>query len=189
MCFFFLNLEVDFFDATCRAVAVAQIAGLVAGAERAERSRVHGERLHRLLAVNRVRIVLLLAPHGAGAVSVAAAEATVWISGERIIAVVAVRSVEAVGRAGRRAGLEQGADVVSRRVAVVIDHFAKGSLGRRGAVPASASSAIDSVRLLLLLLLLDNVARSQRHRLVHCRHQNGLGVSSLFLRKQLGILL
>ena len=185
--FFFLNLEVDFFDATCRAVAVAQIAGFVAGAERAERSRVHGERLHRLLAVNRVRIVLLLAPHGAGAVSVAAAEATVWISGERIIAVVAVRSVEAVGRAGRRAGLEQGADVVSRRVAVVIDHFAKGSLGRRGAVPASASSAIDSVR--LLLLLLDNVARSQRHRLVHCRHQNGLGVSSLFLRKQLGILL
>ena len=126
--------------------------------ERAERSRVHVPS-----AVNRVRIVLLLVPpHGAVAVSVAAAEATVWISGERIIAVVAVRSVEAVGRAGRRVGLEEDADVVSRRVAVVIDHFAKGSLGRRCAVPASASSAIDSVK---LLLLLNNVARSQRHRL------------------------
>lgn len=187
---FRINLEVDFFDAARGAVAVAEIAGLVVGTERSERSRVHG-RLHRLLAVGRVR-VLLLAPHGAGAVSVATAEAAVRISGERVIAdvvaVVAVRRVESVGRAGRRAGFEEGADIVGRRVTVVIDHFAKRSLGRRGAVPSSSASAIDSVRLLLLLML-DNVARRQCHCLVHCRHQNGLGVSGLFLRKQFRVLL
>ncbi len=184
-----INLEVDFFDAARGAVAVAEIAGLVIGAERPEWSRVHG-RLHRLLAVGRVR-VLLLAPHGSGAVSVATAEAAVRISGERVIAdvvaVVAVRRVESVGRTGRWASFEEGADIVRRRVTVVIDHFAKRSLGRRGAVSSSAS-AIDSVRLLLLLML-DNVARRQCHCLVHCRHQNGLGVSGLFLRKQFRVLL
>ena len=69
---------------------------------------------------------MLLTPHRSDIVGVSTAEAAVRVASERVGSMVAVRSVQSIGRARRRAGFEEGSYVVGcglNIAVVVVDDF------------------------------------------------------------------